>query len=214
MTGVESPGDRGKSFCDAKKRQGPGCCRRPAGWGTQHVGVGRCKLHGGSTQSQGEAVKKVLARRAVETYGLPVEIDPRDAVLQEVYYTAGAVAYLKDRVRELDADELIWGITAEDEIGASEFSGVNVKREAKPHIWRQLLMEERKHLVAVCKTAHDIGIEDRKIKLAESYGSQLAIVVRAVLNGIGATPQQWELVPDALSHAIEALTSGDAPTSP
>jgi len=33
--------------CGAKTRAGTPC-RRPAGWGTDHVGVGRCKLHGGS----------------------------------------------------------------------------------------------------------------------------------------------------------------------
>lgn len=34
-------------FCGASKRQGEGTCTRPAGWGTDHVGAGRCKLHGG-----------------------------------------------------------------------------------------------------------------------------------------------------------------------
>lgn len=32
--------------CGAKTRAGTPC-RRPAGWGTDHVGEGRCKLHGG-----------------------------------------------------------------------------------------------------------------------------------------------------------------------
>lgn len=39
-------------YCGARKRQPahPGeRCRRPAGWGTEHPGWGRCKLHGGST---------------------------------------------------------------------------------------------------------------------------------------------------------------------
>ena len=43
---------RDSSHCGAKKRQPdfPGqTCRRPAGWGTRHVGFGRCKLHGGAT---------------------------------------------------------------------------------------------------------------------------------------------------------------------
>lgn len=44
MTGTEVA----RPLCGAKKRQGPGNCRRPAGWGTDHAGVGRCKLHGGS----------------------------------------------------------------------------------------------------------------------------------------------------------------------
>lgn len=33
--------------CGAKTRSG-GTCKQPAGWGTQHVGEGRCKLHGGN----------------------------------------------------------------------------------------------------------------------------------------------------------------------
>lgn len=32
--------------CGAKTRAGTPC-KRPAGWGTNHVGTGRCKLHGG-----------------------------------------------------------------------------------------------------------------------------------------------------------------------
>ncbi len=37
--------------CGAGRRQGKQPCRRPAGWGTSHVGFGSCKLHGGSTRN-------------------------------------------------------------------------------------------------------------------------------------------------------------------
>jgi hypothetical protein len=37
--------------CGANKRQGEGTCTRPAGWGTDHVGYGPCKLHGGCSPS-------------------------------------------------------------------------------------------------------------------------------------------------------------------
>lgn len=40
-------GDSDSRYCGAKRRQGGGPCRRPAGWGTDHSGIGRCKLHGG-----------------------------------------------------------------------------------------------------------------------------------------------------------------------
>lgn len=33
--------------CGVDKRQGEGTCSLPAGWGTDHVGEGACKLHGG-----------------------------------------------------------------------------------------------------------------------------------------------------------------------
>ena len=36
-------------ICGAKKSQSEGPCTRPAGWGTDHVGDGRCKLHAGSS---------------------------------------------------------------------------------------------------------------------------------------------------------------------
>lgn len=36
------------TVCAAKTRSGT-LCQRPAGWGTDHVGIGRCKLHGGAT---------------------------------------------------------------------------------------------------------------------------------------------------------------------
>lgn len=36
------------AYCNAKNRAGQPC-KRPAGWGTDHVGTGRCKLHGGKS---------------------------------------------------------------------------------------------------------------------------------------------------------------------
>jgi hypothetical protein len=36
------------SKCEAKTRAGTPC-RKPAGWGTDHVGQGRCRLHGGAS---------------------------------------------------------------------------------------------------------------------------------------------------------------------
>src|SRR5690554_2861610 len=52
MTGeLEAP------VCGAQTRKG-GTCRRPAGWGTDTPGFGRCKLHAGSLQTHGaHAVK-------------------------------------------------------------------------------------------------------------------------------------------------------------
>src|SRR5215218_6796318 len=45
------PYDSWGRYCGARKRQpkyAGETCRRPAGWGTAHPGVGRCKLHGGA----------------------------------------------------------------------------------------------------------------------------------------------------------------------
>lgn len=39
--------DQKREFCGAKAKQTGQPCRRPAGWGTNHPGSGRCKFHGG-----------------------------------------------------------------------------------------------------------------------------------------------------------------------
>lgn len=47
--------------CGAKHRKRPGTCKRPAGWGTDHPGEGRCKLHGGVGQKPSAAYLEVNA---------------------------------------------------------------------------------------------------------------------------------------------------------
>lgn len=43
--------------CNARKTDGSGYCGHVAGWGTDHLGMGRCKFHGGNTENQ---EKKIL----------------------------------------------------------------------------------------------------------------------------------------------------------
>jgi len=47
----KEPGD----YCNARKTDGSGYCRQPAGWGTDHD-VGRCKFHGGNTPTQEKGI--------------------------------------------------------------------------------------------------------------------------------------------------------------
>lgn len=53
--------DNSKKFCGAKNRKG-GTCKRPAGWGTDHVGEGKCKLHGGATPIKHGLYSKYITR--------------------------------------------------------------------------------------------------------------------------------------------------------
>ena len=45
--------------CGARARSTGGRCRKPAGWGTDHNGVGRCRLHGGATPIRSGKYSKV-----------------------------------------------------------------------------------------------------------------------------------------------------------
>lgn len=51
---------------------------------------------------------------AVRALGLPIDMDPGQALLVEIPWTAGHVAWLRDRLRELEANDLVWGRTQID----------------------------------------------------------------------------------------------------
>jgi hypothetical protein len=70
------------TICGAKTRAG-GQCQQAAGWGTQHVGQGKCKLHGGL--STGPPVKtgrySLTHRKSLEAKAQAFANDPHPADL-------------------------------------------------------------------------------------------------------------------------------------
>lgn len=50
--------------CNARKTDGSGYCQHEAGWGTDHPGHGRCRFHGGNTESQEKNVIDKLSDAA------------------------------------------------------------------------------------------------------------------------------------------------------
>jgi len=86
--------------CNARLRTREGYCTQKPGWGTDHVGVGRCKLHGGASPKY-EQTALVQAYRTLGT-GAPANIRKR------------AEDFLTDRnIHELDREIAILRATAE-----------------------------------------------------------------------------------------------------
>lgn len=148
-----------------------------------------CLTHGGAAPQVRAAARERHAREraeaAVATYGLPREVDPHDALLEEVHRTAGHVAWLGDIIADLDREHLTWGLTEAHEKQATEFPGVDVKQSAAPNVWLELYHRERGHLVKVAKACIDAGIDERRVQLAEQQGALIVQVVRATLSDLG-----------------------------
>lgn len=205
MTGTKPARGRDSSrFCGGDKRQSEGTCTRPAGWGTSHPGTGRCKLHGGSTPSHVISAQGAEARRAVATFGLPREVDPHTALLEELHRTAGVVTWLGAVVADLDKDDVVWGKTR-SKVGGDD---AGVTHEAGVNVWVKLWNEQRRHLVDVAKACVSAGIEERRIQLAESQGQQLAAVVRAVLERLDLDDRQRQLVTVVVPEEFRRIAIG------
>lgn len=86
--------------CKAKSSRTGERCKRYA-----TKGATVCATHGARApqvrRSPEARVKRERAESAVETYGLPREVDPHEALLEEVHRTAGHVAWLGQVVRGL-----------------------------------------------------------------------------------------------------------------
>lgn len=186
--------------CTATNRESGERCRR------YHAKDGTvCSMHGGNAkQVRAKAAKRTAEKKVkalVATYGLPVEITPEQAILDEVHRTAGHVAWLEQQVHALTEGELVWNTTRVKEGGDDR----GVTEEAQPHALLKLYNEERDRLVRVCTAALKAGIEERRVKLAERDGALVAEVIRAILEDLKLTSAQWALVSTVVPQRLRAL---------
>jgi hypothetical protein len=83
-----------KPLCGAKKRQpepGKEYCTFLAGWGTDHAGIGRCKLHGGNTPQSRRGASKVKAEREAQKVLAQLDVKPVQDPLADLLRLAGQI---------------------------------------------------------------------------------------------------------------------------
>ncbi len=222
--------DTGKPTCAGHNRAGEPCKNGPL------PGQRVCRMHGGrSPQAKAAGERRVqeqAAAAAVATLGIPVDVSPTDALLEEVRWTAGHVQWLRRRVQELHEepthqaftldgrpvgtanpsgrDALVWGTTKVVDKGSGEHPGTDTTQEARPSIWYDLYERERKHLVAVCQAAIKAGVEERRVRLAEQQGELVGNVIKAILADLGLTPEQQAQVSKVVPRHLRLFAGGAA----
>lgn len=89
-----------RRICGAIRKKGAGICQNPAGKGTDHVGEGRCKFHGGASPRKHGAYSGVTSVRLRE---LMAEIDQGGVPLDVTKELLVARALLYDWLNQYDA---------------------------------------------------------------------------------------------------------------
>lgn len=181
----------GGARCGAKKRSGSGRCNYAAGWGTNHPGTGRCKLHGGSTPSQ---IKSAAKEEYRTLFGQPMEINPLDALIWCIKMTAGEIEWLSNRMAELDEEDWV-----ESTIAGKQF-----------HLYARERSKRQQDLARFSQMAISLGIAERAVKLAEMYGETIARLIQGILGDLELSEQQRAKVPNVVRRHLIALEGGAA----
>lgn len=170
--------------CSAVRSNGKPCANYAIHGGTV------CHAHGGSAPHVKAAAKRrverAYAERAVATYGLPVDIEPLDALLQELRRTAGHVAWLGELVGGLHHDPA--------DLSDSQLKQYSPETgTVTTSVWVDLYMRERAHFAKVASDCLRAGVEERKVKLAEDQGRLVAGAIRRIVESLGLDPASDEV---------------------
>ncbi|MFJ8309816.1 MULTISPECIES: hypothetical protein [unclassified Streptomyces] len=190
---LSTPGPDSR-YCGAQRKQQPGTCTRPAGWGTDHAGAGRCKLHGGSTPNQ----KTSAARQRVEAEARAVlaklGVAPVEDPLKQLLALAGQVlAWQKataELVNRLDA------VRYQSDTGSEQ-------------IRAEVLLYERAmdRAVAVLTAIARLNIEERLATISEKQVDVLVRAVEAALASVGIRGEDAVEAKRIVARHLRALDS-------
>jgi hypothetical protein len=170
--------------CGAKTRgkDSHKICQKPAGWGTGHPGFGRCKYHGGATQSHHLAAYKADAI----FMGAEKDINPFDAIMWCIRIKAGEVEWLSQKMQELDQKDWI-----EESIFGKQM-----------HLWQRERTAAIELLARISKDAVALGIAERSVRLAESYGASIARLLKGIHDDLQLTTAQKNMWPQIVRRQL------------
>ncbi|RPE39755.1 hypothetical protein EDD90_2773 [Streptomyces sp. Ag109_O5-1] len=196
MSGLrpEHAGD-GKPRCGAQKRQGqPGdTCSLVAGFGTDHVGIGRCKFHGGNTRNQRIAAAAELADLEARQILATLDVTPVGDPFAALSRLAGQVVAWQEAISSI-VNDLGDRIRYEGAAGSEQLRA-------------EIALYER----AMDRTGHvlgliaKLGIEDRMARVTERQADALVSALEAALAAAGVTGQAADAARKAAARHLRAV---------
>jgi hypothetical protein len=163
----------------------------PAGWGTDHVGYGQCKYHGGRMRSNRVASAKaeLAAVTGSQFMGLALDVSPGRAMLMCVQVAAGHVAYATQQVAQVPEDE----------------GFVDTVMGKQLHPWARVQAEAMDRLVRFSKAAVDCGAEEKAVADAQQWGTEIARAITGIFTALELTDEQRSLLPGLLQEHLTGL---------
>jgi hypothetical protein len=116
---------------------------------------------------------------------------PHEALLREVWRSGTWVSYYEAALSDVNQDDMADGVVTFARMRTSgnfrnvEADTADAQRLSRIGALRHLYDEERKHMIRVCATACQVGIEERLVRLAEEQARQVGLALFAVIRALG-----------------------------
>ncbi|WP_334121879.1 hypothetical protein [Glutamicibacter sp.] len=200
----------GKLICGAKKRGKDEAC------GSSPVPGGvRCGRHGGNSPKAKAAAEGRIAEQelnhAIGTLGIQEkypDVDPAQALLQEIRISHAHVQWLRTKVAEVEPNELVWGIT-KTEVGIGAQGPVDMTvQEAGFSTWYRIYLTEREHFAKLTTMALKAGIEQWRIELEEQKAELVVVALKQIFAQLNLSKIQADMLPTIVPNALRQLTGG------
>jgi hypothetical protein len=207
--------------CNARRNDGSGLlCRNRAGKGTDHVGFGQCYKHGGATVSGRKngarlAAEATVGELVVEALG---ELDgvPGHEQLGMAIMHAGAMALVYRRLLDELPVESEWSFQRVESHGQfstpqrwvtvskTGLAGPDQHGQLQLHPYEAAFARWTKLHASLLKTAHDIGMEERRQAFQETQVRTITDALIALVESLGHDLDDPKVVPivDATLRSI------------
>jgi hypothetical protein len=175
-------------LCGAKSKTTGEPCQNRAGKGTSHVGIGRCRHHGGNTASHDKNAIMLETQQRMVAMSVPIENpQPHAVLLAELAYSSGHCEWLRSEITGLEPEEI-----------GNKRSVVLLSR----------LDTERDRVTRIAQAAASAGVDEAMIQIHQAQAMQM---VRAIMQAARAAGIPRDYV-HALGAALRqqfAMAAGD-----
>lgn len=165
-----------EATCRGTNRRGAPC-GNPAGKGTDHLGTGNCKHHGGSTPNGRASALNEQARVTLARLDLPPVEDPLSELARVCAQVLGWKDMLAAKVNALSS------LRYENEAGGEQL-------RAEVALWERALDRCERFLTAMAR----LDIDERLAKISEQRAEIIISVFTAALERAGIEGEQFDTV--------------------
>lgn len=193
----------GTLLCGAQRNNQPvgTLCTLRAGWGTDHVGVGHCRKHGGNTATHKRSAAVAIATTEVRRLGLAEgqaqrAMGPAEVLLEALWCAHEDLSLYRRLVSELAVPEPNGSGHHDPEQGpttgslyADTFHLTGERTgEAKRHVLVALYEDAQRRCESIATSCLRAKVEEQRVKIAQERAETYADAMRQLVSALGHSP--------------------------